>query len=221
MYVLGVVGSPAGGKSTVAKRLAERGATWINADLVARAVLEHDDISQQLIDHFGSDIATSEGAIDRAKLASLVFGDDESKRSSLRFLEGLVHPRTRALIQSQIRAVQQTVPSGSEKSVIILDVPLMFKSGWDRSCDEIWCVDSEREIRLARTKDRGWDDEELQQRESNQLDIGAKRRLSNLVIDNNGTLEQLGETIDRLWGSITQRVLAAAQADDSHCLGED
>jgi dephospho-CoA kinase len=78
MIVLGIVGSPAGGKSTVAAYLQELGATWINADQIARGVLEEDEVQQQLIDHFGSDIAASDGRIDRSKLASRVFGDDDA-----------------------------------------------------------------------------------------------------------------------------------------------
>ncbi len=98
MIVLGIVGSPAGGKSTVARHLQDLGATWLNADEIARGVLEQDDVQRELLSHFGSEIAGRDGRIDRARLASRVFGDDDSKRLALTYLESLIHPRTRRLI---------------------------------------------------------------------------------------------------------------------------
>lgn len=214
MLILGIVGSPAGGKSTVAKHLAELGATWINADQIARGVLEEDPIQRQLIAHFGSDIAGDDGRIDRTKLASLVFGDDASKRPALTYLEGLIHPPTRLIITDRLRS---SMRQGA--AVAVLDVPKLFESGWDRVCDEIWCVDSDRSIRLARARQRGWDDDQLRQREANQLDIEEKKRLSTVLIYNNGTLDELHETIDRRWSSFIRRQSELIQ--DSHCLEKD
>ena len=200
MFVLGIVGSPAGGKSTVASYLAGLGATWINADLIARGVLEEDDIQQQLIGHFGAEIADSRGRVDRSKLASRVFGDDEAKRAALTYLERLIHPRTRLIITAKLQELER---QGAD--VVILDVPLLFEAGWDRSCDEIWCVDSDRSRRLSRVGDRGWDDDQLRRREENQINIEEKKRLSNVVIDNNGSLDQLHETLRGLWSSLRRR----------------
>jgi dephospho-CoA kinase len=219
MFILGIVGSPAGGKSTVARRLEEHGATWVNADLIARSVLDHADIAQQLISHFGSEIADSSGQIDRSALAARVFGDDVTMRGELTYLESLVHPRTKQIITQQIQAAQAH-QDDDKLTVIVLDIPLMFESGWDRSCDEIWCVDSQRDLRLQRTKTRGWDDDELGRREANQMNMEDKKRLSNQVIENNGTLEQLNETIDQLWGSIYERQNATPVQDKQHCLQE-
>lgn len=213
MLILGIVGSPAGGKSTVAKRLEGLGGTWINADLVARSVLHEPDVIAQLVSRFGSEIANSEGQIDRPRLASVVFGDDDSSRQSLAYLESVVHPRTRQLISDRIREVQEQNPN----CVIILDVPLMFESGWDRSCDEILCVDSEFENRVQRVKERGWDRDELLRREANQLDIQQKKWLSTIRIENNGTLEALNETIDRLWSSLYERQLQGVDSNAEHC----
>jgi dephospho-CoA kinase len=217
LIVLGIVGSPAGGKSTVARHLQELGATWIDADQIARSVLEEDEVKAQLIGHFGSDIANSEGQIDRAVLASRVFGDDDAKRVALTYLEGLVHPRTRLIITAKL----QQLESLREASVAVLDVPLLFEVGWDRACDEIWCVDSDQSHRLARAKQRGWTDAQLRLREQNQLDIEEKRRLSNVVVHNNGTLAQLHETIDRLWRSLRQRQNEFNPHRNRHCLKTD
>ena len=210
MIVLGIVGSPAGGKSTVAKYLQELGATWINADLIARDVLEQADVQAEVLAHFGPEIAGKDGRIDRSLLADRVFGDDDSKRAALTYLESLIHPRTRQMITAQLRNL-----SRQKAGVAILDVPLLFKSGWDKSCDEIWCVDSDRNLRSMRIKGRGWDDDELRDREANQLDIEEKKRLSTTVIMNNGSLEQLYETIDQLWSSLLKR--HGREIEDPHC----
>ena len=210
MIVIGIVGSPAGGKSTVARRLQDLGATWINADEIARAVLEQEEVQAELLRHFGSKIAGNDGRIDRSKLAAEVFGDDDSKRPALTYLEGLIHPRTRRIISARlIEAHRQGC------GVAILDVPLLFESGWDRCCDEIWCVDADRTLRLKRAEARGWHPRELSDREANQLDINEKKRLSNLVIMNNGSLSQLHETIERRWRSLTDR--HKVLVPDPHC----
>ncbi|MAI30197.1 MAG: dephospho-CoA kinase [Planctomycetaceae bacterium TMED240] len=210
MIVLGLVGTPAGGKSTVAERLVELGATWINADLLAKTVMDQPDVQADLIQHYGASIVNNDDEIDRAKLAALVFGDDDASRSRLDYLESRIHPETKQLIKNQLFRFEKR-----GDSVAILDVPLLFKSSWDRSCDEIWCVDSDKEIRIARVRSRGWTPEHLQSREKNQLEIAEKMRLSTRVILNNGTLAELNDTISTLWSSLVRQHSAAS--DPRHC----
>ena len=197
MIVIGIVGSPAGGKSTVAAHLQGLGATWVNADQVAREVLEREEIQKQLIGHFGTEITTSDGRIDRTQLAQSVFGDDDAHRAALNYLERVIHPPTRAVItQRLIQAADQGAVAA------ILDVPLLFETKWDRCCDEVWCVDACCDRRRQRAAARGWSDGELARREENQLAIAEKRRLSNWVIANDGSLRQLTDTIDQRWSSL-------------------
>ena len=211
MIVLGIVGTPAGGKSTVAERLAELGAAWINADLIAKEVLERPDVQADLKQYYGASVVDKHGMIDRAKLAAMVFGDDDESRRRLDYLERRIHPETRKLITAQLLRCEK-----QGDAVAILDVPLLFKSSWDRSCDEIWCVDADEEVRRERVKSRGWNRQQLQAREKNQLDVAEKKRLSTHVILNNGTLTELNETIGRLWSSLVQRHSAAS--DTGHCM---
>ncbi|MDA7873644.1 dephospho-CoA kinase [Rhodopirellula sp.] len=211
MIVLGIVGTPAGGKSTVAQRLAELGATWINADLIARSVLERSEVQDNLTKRYGAEIVDKHGTIDRPKLASLVFGDDDASRLRLEYLEELIHPATRKLITEQLISSEE-----KGDAVAILDVPLLFKSSWDRSCDEIWCVDADADRRIERVKTRGWTAPQLQAREKNQLDILEKKRLSTRIILNNGTRSELNETISSFWSSLVKRHTFAI--DPKHCL---
>lgn len=200
MIIIGIVGSPAGGKSSVAARLQERGATWINADRIARQVLEQEPISQQLIEHFGSDIAGNSGRIDRRRLAALVFGDDADHRAALNYLESVVHPPTRRLIMSRLK---ETAAAGVPAAV--LEVPLLFESGWDRCCDEVWCVDAPLSRRRTWAAGRGWTAVELQRREKNQLPLSEKKRLSTLLVANEAELADLNETIDSHWGLLISK----------------
>lgn len=210
MIVLGIVGAPAGGKSTVAERLVELGATWINADRIAKEVLERPDVQDDLKQHYGATIVDKDGKVDRVRLAALVFGDDDASHRRLDYLESRIHPETKKIITSQLfRCERRGDP------VAILDVPLLYKSSWDRSCDEIWCVDADENIRIERARTRGWTPEQLQAREKKQLDIAEKKRLSTRFILNNGTRTELNETISTLWSSLLKRHSPAS--DTQHC----
>ena len=189
MIVVGIVGSPAGGKSTVAGILAELGGAWVNADLVAREVLYEEEVQSQLIRHFGAEIADEGGRIDRSRLAAKVFGDDDLSRSLLTYLESVIHPRMRVVITTRLR---QLFTIGCVGSVVLLDIPLLFESKWDRCCDEIVCVDSPEATRQQRVLARGWDAGELRRREKNQWPITEKKRLSTHTINNNSGLGELG-----------------------------
>jgi len=215
MIVLGIVGAPASGKSTVAAALEKLGATWVNADLVAREVLGRSNIQAELIAHFGDRIAGADGSIVRARLASVVFGDDDSSRAALKFLESVIHPPTRIEITRRLRQIDSDTRTDHNPRVAILDVPLLFESHWDQSCDEVWYVDSAWETRLKRARGRGWDAAELQKRESNQLSIAEKRRRSQRVIKNDGGLDDLNDQIARYWHDLTQS--AGNLETDSHC----
>jgi dephospho-CoA kinase len=210
MIVIGIVGSPAGGKSTVARHLQERGATWINADEIARTVLEQGDVQRQLLTHFGLEIAGNDGRIDRSRLAARVFGDDDTKRLALKYLESIVHPQTRHLITNRLLEAER-----SGVAVAVLDVPLLYESGWDLVCDEVWCVDAPLQQRLKWARSRGWDEQQLRSREASQMGIKTKQQLSTRVIMNDGPLEQLFETIDSHWRSLVSN--HPTNDSDSHC----
>ncbi|WP_197455005.1 dephospho-CoA kinase [Stieleria varia] len=194
MILLGIVGTPAAGKSTVAEYLAWQGAHWINADLIARDCLGLPDVRDGLVQRFGQSIVDADGAVIRSVVASKVFGDAPEQRQALKYLESLVHPIVRRKItESLIWAAENRFP------VSLLDVPLMFESGWDRCCDAIWCIDADRDVRLQRAARRGWDALELDRREASQVSIATKKRLSNRIMSNDATLEALHEKLRAAW----------------------
>ncbi len=211
MVIIGIVGFPAGGKSTVARRLAELGATWINADAVAHDVLRMPRIIEELTRHFGDTLVSADGQIDRRRLGGLVFGDDDAKVAALRYLESVVHPPTRQEMLRQIaRADRQRAIA------VILDVPLLLESGWSFWCDEIWFVDTAFEIRIANATARGWSGDQLRWRERMQATAIEKNRWSTVSIRNESSLETLLLNVDRHWN---ERVLcrSGAPPDPEHC----
>ncbi len=203
MITIGIVGSPAGGKSIVASILAELGGTWINADLIARDVLQLPEVQAELVEHFGRVITSQGGEIDRGKLADQVFGDDDTSRAALKYLESVIHPRTREIIASQLTG---ELKNDSACGFVILDIPLLFEAKWDVWCDEIICIDAPEFVRQQRADARGWNTSELGRREKVQLPIAEKRRLSTFVVDNDGNLEQL-KTCVTDWLSTLQKLL--------------
>lgn len=214
-FLLGIVGTPAGGKSTVAKTLSDWGATWIDADAIARECLTLPDVIPDLVDQFGESILDASGSVQRSELAKQVFGSDAESRAALAALESIVHPRVRAIIRDQIESSAQ-----ARSAVTLLDVPLLFESGWDQSCDSIWCIDALFENRVRRAESRGWDASELRRREANQLSIARKSRLSNLVMRNDSTLDRLRENLRQHWDLLVKIEPWHDDARIRHCLSD-
>ena len=211
MIVLGIVGTPAGGKSTVARMLQDKGAAWINADAIAKDVLDQPEVHERLVQYFGPDVIDAHGNARRAEIASRVFGP--SQQEALAFLESIIHPPTRKEITRQLQ-----LAAGEHTPLAVLDVPLMFESGWDLSCDQIWCVDCPRAVRLQRAAERGWDEAEMTRREANQPPIELKSRLSNVVVWNDSTLEALQKKIDVSWQKLVTMNSRTNRLSDNHCL---
>jgi dephospho-CoA kinase len=216
MILLGIVGTPASGKSTVATYLESLGAFWINADLIARDVLNEPDVILKVTDRFGPSVMGEDGLISRSELAALVFGNSQENAASLDFLESIVHPITRERIAEKIKQAAR-----AQFSVAILDVPLLFESKWDRCCDAIWCVDADRERRMEWAKKRGWTADELGRREGNQLSIAEKRRLSNHIVENQATLTELFQLLDHRWSDlVTMEGVVVSTPDPGHCYSD-
>ncbi|WDQ18923.1 dephospho-CoA kinase [Rhodopirellula sp. P2] len=189
--IIGVIGPPCSGKSTVARHLESLGGVWLNADEIAKSQLHQPDVIAELKLLFGDSIQTSDGSLSRERLADLVFGDDETSLARLRQLEGVLHPRTRTILQSRIADAKT-----EGQPFVILDVPLLLESGYGDTCDEVWClqVDPERHLELLRS--RGWDQTELERRTARQWSWERKRAASNRVLSNNGTEADLRRLVE-------------------------
>lgn len=202
MLVVGLTGGIGAGKSTVAELLAERGAVTVDADEVARAVVEPGQSALvKLVDRFGPGILDTDGRLDRAALAKLAFVDDESRRD----LEAITHPEINTEFGRRVAAA----PSDA---IVVLDVPLLAESeqARKRAYETVIVVEAPREVRMARLEARGVDRADAEARMAAQAGDDERRKIATYVIDNSGDRAALERQIDELWADLQRRHREAA-----------
>jgi len=196
--VLGLIGGIGGGKSSAARRLADRGAAVIDADAVGHELLEDPAIRARVVGRFGAGVleATPPGGagpsrVSRRALAALVFGD----AAALRDLEAILHPAMRDRFR---RTIERLIGEGG-RPCIVLDAAVLLEAGWDDLCDRIAFVDAPRPERLRRVKQaRGWSEATFEARERSQWPVEEKRRRADRIITNDGSPDRLEAEIERL-----------------------
>lgn len=192
--VIGLVGGIGAGKSEVARILGELGCVVSDSDAQARAALDEPHVRDQLIAWWGKDILAPDGRVDRAAVAKLVFDKPRERQR----LEGLIHPRVRAARRdAHDRAEQTGAPA------VVIDAPLLFEADVDRECDAVIFVEAPVGQRRARVRaSRGWDDTELERRESAQLSLEEKRTRSDYVVLNDSDLTALRDRVKEVFERI-------------------
>jgi dephospho-CoA kinase len=198
MKVIGILGGVASGKSFVAEQLKKLGAVVLDADACGHEVLREPEVIEALRDRWGDDVISADGQIDRAAVASIVFVDTKEGRRELEFLEKLTHPK----IGERLRQRLDELAVAGQTPAVVLDAPVMLKAGWDGHCDRIVFIDAPREVRLARARQRGWNEEVFSAREAAQESLDAKRECADVVIDNSGSTELTQAQIEHLWQSL-------------------
>jgi dephospho-CoA kinase len=206
MLRVGLSGGIGSGKSTVSARLAELGAVLIDADRLAREVVEPGTPAlAEIADRFGPGVLTPDGSLDRAALGALVFaGSDPSARADL---EAITHPR----IAQRTAALVAAAPADA---VVVHDIPLLVEQ--DRSVDYALTVivDVEAAERLRRLVQlRGMDPDQARSRIAAQADDGARARAADVLLPNRGTTEQLHAAVTELWATRLLTFEAALRAD--------
>lgn len=200
--VLGLIGGIGGGKSSVARRLLDRGAVVIDADAVGHELLEDAAIRDRVAERFGPKVLEEPEAgeyrasrISRKALGAVVFNDP----TALRDLEAILHPAMRA---SFGRTIGRAARDGGGPCVV-LDAAVLLEAGWDDLCDRIVFVDAPRAERLRRVKEsRGWSEPDLAARERSQWPVEEKRRRADWIIANDGAPARLEREVDRLLGRL-------------------
>jgi dephospho-CoA kinase len=191
--IIGLTGGIATGKSTVAAMLAHRGAAVVDADRIAREVVEPGTAGlEAVVGAFGPEVVTASGGLDRARLAGIVFADAESRHR----LEALTHPLILARIADQVADLALSGPP-----LIAVDVPLLFEGG--RQSDfpgGVLLVYADAPTQLQRLRERdGLGDEAGRQRLAAQLSIEQKGELATWVIDNGGSRADTEAAVDLWW----------------------
>lgn len=191
-WVLGITGGIASGKSQVTRILESFGSVVIRADKIGHEVLDVPEIRNLIIRQFGQSVFSQETqSIDRRRVAELVFGDSPQAIARRRMLEAITHGPIRAQIHQRL---ERSLREGMVPA-IVLDIPLLLESRWDRFCDAVWFIDSQKDLRLQRALERGWTEDHFRAREASQWPLASKRAKSTCVIPNNGTLQELAACV--------------------------
>jgi dephospho-CoA kinase len=202
MLLVGLTGGIGSGKSTVAAMLDRRGAVVIDADDLARRAVEPGTPGHaRVLEAFGNDVVAPSGEIDRERLARVVFADPEARRS----LESIVHPEVARLFSEAVEAHRDT------DRIVVYVVPLLVERSLQGAFDLVIVVSAEPELRVARlTAERRMGDDDVRGRMSAQLSDEERERAGDVVIRNEGSVEELDRAVEDLWNDL-QRVAGARE----------
>jgi dephospho-CoA kinase len=197
MHLIALTGGIASGKSLVSARLAEHGAVVIDADLLAREVVEPGTPALKAIaDQFGASVIDSDGRLDRAALGTIVFADPEG----LELLNGITHPAVRTLTRERIAAAE----TADSDAIVVYDVPLLAETNVAHGYDVVVVVEADEAERIRRMVDnRAMSRDDAERRLRSQATDDERRAIADVVIDNSGTIEQTLAQADALWERVT------------------
>ncbi len=196
MKIIGLTGGIASGKSTVAKMLEKRGAHLIDADKLAREVVEPGRPAwQAIVNWLGESILLPDRNINRARLANLVFKD----KQKIEKLNKIVHP----WVGSRFSTLSEEIRAKDPEAILVYDVPLLIEAGMQNMVEHILLVYVPREVQLERLKKRdGLSRSEAELRLNAQMSLEEKRKRADTVIDNSGLLEATARQVDLFWEKI-------------------
>ncbi len=204
MKVIGLTGGIASGKSEVARHLTALGAVVIDADQLARHVVQPGEQGYQaIVARFGREILQADGSLDRKALGRIVFGDPEARKA----LEAITHPAIARLAAQRLsRERDQGTP------VVFYMAPLLFEAGLVATMDEVWVVSVSEETQLARLMARdGIDREEALRRVAAQQPLAGKVARAHVVIDNSGLPEQTTSLVEEAWRQLRERLAQSSE----------
>ncbi|HEY7755270.1 MAG TPA: dephospho-CoA kinase [Actinomycetota bacterium] len=202
MLLVGLTGGIGSGKSTVARMLEGRGAIVFDADALAREAVEpgspgHDAVVQR----FGANVLLPGGELDREALASVVFADPAARRD----LEAIVHPEVRRLFAEGCEAYRDT------DRIVVFSAPLLVESGMHSAFDVLVLVSAPVETQMERLlRDRGMREDQIRARIDAQAPLEEKAAVADVIVDNEGRLQDLEVQVDRLWDELRDRAAAPA-----------
>lgn len=190
MIVIGLTGGIGTGKSTVSDYLRKKGCIILDADDISRKMTEAGMPALSIIKNvFGDEVINSDGSLNRHKLGDIVFNN----RDKLQKLQQII---TTEVVDNINRNLSQLQSEHCDK-IVVIDAPLLFECGMENIADENWLVITEMSVRIKRVKERdNLSEEQIIARINNQMSQEDKEKLSDYVLDNSGSLQQLYEQID-------------------------
>ncbi|MEU0579385.1 dephospho-CoA kinase [Streptomyces griseoincarnatus] len=196
MLTVGLTGGIGAGKSEVSRLLVERGAVLIDADRIAREVVEPGTPGlAAVVEAFGEEILAEDGSLDRPRLGALVFNHPDK----LATLNSIVHP----LVGARSRELEEAAP---EDAVVVHDVPLLTENGLARLYDVVIVVDASTGTQLDRlVRLRGMSEEDARARMAAQATREQRRAVADIVIDNDVPLDALEHRVEEVWADLVRR----------------
>ena len=184
MLIVGLTGGVASGKTAVSQILKEEGATLIDADQIARELVQpHTATWNELVKVFGKEILQEDGSIHRKRLAAKVFSDPEPRN----LLNQILHPRIKTEMNKRVKEIGQKDPN----AIVVIDAALLIELGDHREMDKVIIVTSTEKQQIERLKKRdGVDQEEAQRVLSSQMPLEEKMKVADFVIRNEGSFEE-------------------------------
>ena len=194
MITIGLTGGIGSGKSTVSSRLAELGAFIVDADLVAREIVEPGQPALAELAEAFDGVLNPDGTLNRAELARQAFATPEATKK----LNAITHPRIRARTEELFKQGRE---SGAE--VLVYDMPLLIENGEVNKVDHVLVVDAPDELRIERlVQHRGLDEDDARRRIAAQIDRETRLSAADTVLDNSGSLEDLLAQVDCFWDGL-------------------
>ncbi|GIM47127.1 dephospho-CoA kinase [Collibacillus ludicampi] len=194
--VIGLTGGIASGKSTVSNMLRDLGGFIVDADLIARKVVEPDQLAwREIVEHFGEQILLEDRSINRTLLGSIVFQNARERE----VLNRIVHPRVREEMIRQTEEIRERKPRG----IVIWDVPLLIEGGLYQWVEKIIVVYVDPATQLRRLMKRdSLSETEAKRRIAAQMPLAEKVKFADFLIHNEGTLEDTRKQVNRIWNEI-------------------
>jgi dephospho-CoA kinase len=196
--VVGLTGGIGSGKSTVSLLLQERGAKIIDADKIGHQIyLPETEAWKEILATFGTEILNTDCTINRATLGKIVFTDAQA----LAKLNAITHPRMYTAIAAQITALQQHPPPSIRG--IVVEAAVLIEANWMPLVDQVWVVIASEEKVIERvSRQRTLPREAIQRRIASQLSNAERQQHADLVLENNGSFEELKATVEKYWEAL-------------------
>jgi dephospho-CoA kinase len=203
IYLIGLTGNIATGKSLVGRMLGELGAQVIDADALVRDLQRQDTlVYAAIVAEFGPNILRADGEIDRDQLGAQVFADPEA----LDRLEAIVHPAVGLEIERRLSDLSRARSTSDLRTVAVVEAIKLIEAGLHKRCNALWVVTSRPEVQLERlTRTRSLSEADARLRIEAQAPQSEKAALADVLIENNGTLDSLREQVKRHWDQLPAR----------------
>ena len=195
-YVLGLTGGTGCGKSEAAQFLCSLGAQVADADAISRALTAPEGAAlPEIRRYFGDGVFSEDGSLNRRALGERIFHDPAAKAA----LEGAIHPRVRSALEEAVRM--------SVARVTVLDVPLLFETGMEEICDEVWTMSADEETQIARVCARdGLSAEQVRARIAGQMSMAERNARADRVIDSRRPIEQTRAALRLYYGQLLEKI---------------